>query len=137
MSRRVVYVSAAILKNEAGNIFIIQRPPHKKLAGYYEFPGGKIEPDETPEEAMVRELHEEIGITVRKEDLTPLNFFSYTYPDFHLVMLTYVIHVWQGEIHPKEDQGHFAWVSVDDFDKYPTPPADVAIIDQLKALLGA
>lgn len=137
MPHPIVYVSAAILKNEVGKIFIIQRPSHKKLGGYYEFPGGKIEPQETPEQAIVRELHEELGIEVVEGDLRPLNFFSYPYPDFHLVMFTYVIDTWQGEIHPKEDQGHFTWIDVEDFDKYPTPPADDAIIDQLKAMLRA
>ena len=136
MTHPVVYVSAAILKNAEGKICLIQRPPHKKLAGYYEFPGGKIEVSETPEQAIVRELHEEIGITVHEEDLTPLNFFSYPYPDFHLVMFTYVIHTWKGEIHAKEDQGDFVWIDVEDFNKYPTPPADVALISQLKTLLG-
>jgi len=135
MPKDVVYISAAILKNERGEIFLIQRPPHKKLAGYYEFPGGKIEPHETPEQAMVRELKEEIGIEVDEGDLRPLNFFSYAYPDFYLVMFTYILETWKGAIAPQENQGDFVWTSIDDFDKYPTPPADVAIIEKLKAIL--
>lgn len=131
---KVVYVVAAALVDKEGRVLLAQRPEGKKLAGLWEFPGGKIEQGETPETALVRELHEELGIDTRESCLAPLTFASHRYDDFHLFMPFYVCRVWKGFVEPKEGQ-QVAWVFPKDFDQYPMPPADIPLVPVLRELL--
>ena len=130
MSRRLLLVVAAALIDETGRILLAQRPEGKQLAGLWEFPGGKIDPGETPEAALVRELAEELSITVKEEELKPLTFASFTYPDFHLLMPLYACKSWTGTIHPREGQA-IAWVEPARLRDYPAPPADLPLFDWL------
>ena len=131
---KIVYVVAVALVDRDGRVLLAQRPPGKKMAGLWEFPGGKIEPGEMPEHALVRELQEELGIDTKSSCLAPLTFASHSYDDFHLFMPVFVCRVWQGMVQSKEGQS-FAWVYPKDFDKYPMPPADVPLIPILRDLL--
>lgn len=128
---KVVFVSAGVLKNLEGRVLLIQRPMGKQMAGLWEFPGGKIEDEESPELALQRELKEELGITVDVKDLTPLCFVSHSYPDFQLVMLVYTCSLWQGRIDLRENQPAFAWVSCQELKTYSLPLADLPIVDIL------
>lgn len=131
---KIVYVVAVALVDRDGRVLLAQRPPGKKMAGLWEFPGGKIEAGETPEHALVRELHEELGIDTKASCLAPLTFASHRYDDFHLFMPVFVCRVWQGMVTAKEGQS-FAWVYPKDFNKYPMPPADIPLIPALRDLL--
>ncbi len=133
--RRIVFVVAAALVDRDNRVLIAQRPEGKMLAGLWEFPGGKLDPNETPEEALVRELHEELGITVCLECLAPFTFASHTYEDFHLMMPLYVCRNWDGEVTAREGQA-LKWVRAADLPSYPMPPADIPLIPWLKDLLG-
>ena len=129
---KVVYVVAAALINADGDVLLAQRPPGKSMAGLWEFPGGKIEKDETPERALVRELSEELSITVSESDLTPITFASHTYEKFHLFMPLYAIRKWRGTPTPIEGQS-LAWVAPQDLHAYPAPDADIPLFDVLVA----
>lgn len=130
MTGRLLLVVAAALTDGVGRILLAQRPEGKQLAGLWEFPGGKIDPGETPETALVRELAEELSITVNETQLEPLTFASFTYPSFHLLMPLYRIKSWNGDIHPKEGQA-IAWVEPARLRDYPAPPADLPLFDWL------
>ncbi|MEL6862041.1 MAG: 8-oxo-dGTP diphosphatase MutT [Pseudomonadota bacterium] len=129
---KVVYVSAAALFNEDGDVLLAQRPPGKSMEGLWEFPGGKIEPGETPEAALVRELEEELAITVSHSDLKPITFASHAYESFHLFMPLYAVRHWIGTPRPTEGQ-NLAWVAPCDLHTYPAPAADVPLFDALVA----
>ncbi|MEZ0224277.1 MAG: (deoxy)nucleoside triphosphate pyrophosphohydrolase [Alphaproteobacteria bacterium] len=131
---KIFYVVAVALVDPDGRVLLAQRPPGKKMAGLWEFPGGKIENGETPEHALVRELHEELGIDTTASCLAPLTFASHAYDDFHLFMPVFVCRVWKGAVMSKEGQS-FAWVYPKDFNKYPMPPADIPLIPILRELL--
>jgi len=131
---KVVLVSAVALIDVDGRVLLAQRPAGKKLAGLWEFPGGKIEEGESPEAALIRELKEELGIDASISCLSPLTFASHAYDDFHLLMPLYACRVWQGHVIAKEGQ-NLAWAYPEDFDKYPMPPADILLIPILKELL--
>lgn len=128
---RLLLVAAAVLLDGDGRVLIAQRPQGKSLAGFWEFPGGKIEPRERPEDALVRELSEELGIEVANSDLVPTGFASHCYDDFHLLMPLWRTSVWQGEVQPREGQV-LVWVHIEELIDYPMPPADV---DLVKALI--
>jgi 8-oxo-dGTP diphosphatase len=130
MSHRLVLVVAVALYNEKGEILLAQRPEGKQLAGLWEFPGGKVEPGETPEAALVRELQEELSITVKESELEPLTFASHTYADFHLLMPLYKCQAWSGEIYPREGQA-IAWVPPANLFNFPAPPADIPLFEVL------
>ena len=104
------------------------------MAGLWEFPGGKIEEGETPEQALVRELKEELGIDTSSSCLAPVTFASHRYDDFHLMMPLFVCRVWRGQVTAKEGQ-KFVWAYPKDFDKYPMPPADVPLVPVIRELL--
>lgn len=127
---KVVYVSAAALINADGLVLLAQRPPGKAMAGLWEFPGGKIESGETPEQALVRELAEELRIKVSESDLVPLTFASHTYETFHLFMPLFALHKWIGTPHPTEGQT-LTWVAPQDLHRYPAPAADIPLFDCL------
>lgn len=131
---KILWVSAVALVDRDGRVLLAQRPAGKKLAGLWEFPGGKIEEGETPEAALVRELKEELGIDTAASCLAPLTFASHRYDEFHLMMPLYVCRVWQGHAAAQEGQA-LAWVYPKDFGKYPMPPADVPLIPALQELL--
>lgn len=132
--KKIIWVSAVALIDADGRVLLAQRPSGKMMAGLWEFPGGKIEPGETPEYALVRELKEELGIDTSVSCLAPLTFASHSYDDFHLMMPLYACRVWQGQVTAKEGQD-FAWVYPKDFDHYPMPPADIPLIPVLRELL--
>lgn len=130
MSRPTVLVSAAVLIDHARNILLTQRPEGRPYAGLWEFPGGKVETGESPEEALVRELREELGITVKIEDLIAFRFVSHAYEDFHLVMVVFTVRSWEGEITPMEGQNS-KWVKPQELLKVPTLPADHSLFELL------
>jgi 8-oxo-dGTP diphosphatase len=128
---RMILVSAAALIDPDGRVLLAQRPPGKSMAGLWEFPGGKVEPGETPEAALIRELHEELGIETWKSCLAPLTFASHAYPDFHLLMPLFACRKWDGIVCPREGQ-QLAWVRPERLRDYPMPPADLPLIPILR-----
>jgi 8-oxo-dGTP diphosphatase len=130
----LVLVAALALVDEDGRILLTQRPEGKSMAGLWEFPGGKIEPGETPEAALIREIREELGIELRAPCIAPLTFASHSYESFHLLMPLFVCRRWEGEVEPLEGQG-LAWVRAKKLRDYPMPPADIPLIPVLQDLL--
>lgn len=128
---KILLVSAAALIDADGRVLLAQRPPGKSLAGLWEFPGGKVEPDETPEAALIRELHEELGIDTFASCLAPLCFASHSYDDFHLLMPLFACRRWTGIPTPREGQA-LAWVRPARMGDYPMPPADLPLIPILR-----
>ena len=131
---KTVLVSAVALIDADGRVLLAQRPEGKTLAGLWEFPGGKVEPGETPEAALIRELHEELGIDTWKSCLAPLTFASHSYEDFHLLMPLFACRRWQGIVQAQEGQ-KLAWVRARDLASYPMPPADIPLIPILRGWL--
>jgi len=131
---RLVLVVACALIDPDGRVLIAQRPPGKMMAGLWEFPGGKVEPGERPEETVIRELQEELAITVKEACLAPFTFASHTYPDFQLLMPVYLCRRWEGTATARE-HGALRWVKPKDLPHYPMPPADLPIIPMLRDLL--
>ena len=134
MSFNTVLVAACALVDADGRVLIAQRPEGKLMAGLWEFPGGKIENGERPEDTLIRELREELGITVSEDCLAPLAFASHSYPDFHLLMPLYVCRRWKGTVIATESQ-QLAWVKPNRLRDYEMPPADAPLISHLMALL--
>ena len=134
MSLKIILVAACALIDTDGRVLIAQRPQGKAMAGLWEFPGGKIEDGEQPEQTLIRELREELSIVVSEACLAPLTFASHSYPDFHLLMPLYVCRKWQGTVTALEGQ-QLAWVKPNKLRDYPMPPADVPLISHLIALL--
>ncbi len=132
---RLLLVVAVALVDGDNRVLIAQRPPGKAFAGLWEFPGGKIEPGERPEEALLRELREELGIEVAAACLAPLTFASHAYADFHLLMPLYVCRKWRGSATARENQT-LAWVRPRALRDYPMPPADAPLVPPLIDLLG-
>jgi 8-oxo-dGTP diphosphatase len=135
-NRPLLLVAAAAMFDAEGRVLIAQRPAHKSLGGLWEFPGGKVEPGESPEDALVRELLEELDVVVQRESLDPFAFASHAYPDFHLLMPLYAVKTWQGVAVPREAQ-RLAWVKPAALHNYPMPPADAPLIAQVIAKAGA
>lgn len=131
---KTVLVSAVALIDVDGRVLLAQRPEGKSMAGLWEFPGGKIEPGETPEHALVRELEEELGINTWSSCLSPLTFASHGYDDFHLLMPLFACRKWEGIPTPREGQV-LKWVHARDLSSYPMPPADIPLIPILRDLL--
>ena len=131
---KTVLVAAVALIDADGRVLLAQRPEGKAMAGLWEFPGGKVEPGETPEAALIRELHEELGIDTWASCLAPLSFASHGYDDFHLLMPVYACRRWQGIVRPQEGQT-LAWVRAGDLRDYPMPPADIPLIPVLQMWL--
>jgi len=130
----LVLVAACALVDADGRVLLAQRPQGKPMAGLWEFPGGKVESGERPEETLIRELDEELSIVVREPCLAPLTFASHAYPDFHLLMPLYVCRRWEGTVTPREGQA-LAWVRPNRLRDYEMPPADVPLVSHLMALL--
>ncbi|MGI9388839.1 MAG: 8-oxo-dGTP diphosphatase MutT [Boseongicola sp.] len=131
---KTLLVSAVALIDPDGRLLIAQRPVGKSMAGLWEFPGGKVEPGETPEAALIRELHEELGIDTWESCLAPLTFASHSYPDFHLIMPLFACRKWKGTPTSREGQ-NLKWVKVSELRDFPMPPADIPLIPVLRELL--
>jgi len=131
----LLLVVACALVDQDNRILIAQRPPGKKLEGLWEFPGGKLDPGERPEDALIRELHEELSIHVKAPCLAPLTFASHAYEDFHLLMPLYICRRWEGFVQPREGQA-VKWVRPRELRNWPMPPADEPLIPPLVDLLG-
>jgi 8-oxo-dGTP diphosphatase len=131
---KLTLVVACALVDTDKRVLIAQRPEGKALAGLWEFPGGKLERGERPEQTLIRELHEEIGITVKADCLAPLTFASHAYDDFHLLMPLYICRRWDGEVIAREGQ-QLAWVRANKLRDYKMPPADIPLIPHLIDLL--
>jgi 8-oxo-dGTP diphosphatase len=132
--KRLLLVVACALVDRDGRVLISQRPQGKQLAGLWEFPGGKVEPGETPEACLIRELQEEIGVATKAACLAPLTFASHEYDDFHLLMPLYVCRRFEGIARPREGQA-LKWVKPRDMRDYPMPPADAPLVPILMDLL--
>ena len=124
---KIVLVTAVCLIDVDGRILLAQRPEGKSMAGLWEFPGGKVEPGETPETALIRELDEELGIDTWESCLAPLTFASHSYDEFHLLMPLFACRKWNGVVTAKEGQS-LAWVQSKHLRDYPMPPADIPLI---------
>ena len=131
MTKKVVLVSAVALIDPDGRVLLAQRPEGKSMAGLWEFPGGKVEAGETPEEALIRELHEELGIDTWSSCLAPPTFASHAYEDFHLLMPLFACRRWNGTPQSKEGQA-LKWVKAQDLKNFPMPPADIPLIPILR-----
>ncbi|PZN92662.1 MAG: 8-oxo-dGTP diphosphatase MutT [Alphaproteobacteria bacterium] len=132
---RIVHVAAAVLIDSAGFVLVQQRPEGKSLAGLWEFPGGKLEPGEAPETALVRELHEELGIAITPAQLRPLTFVSHAYREFHLVMTVWLCRAWRGEPLGFIDQP-VQWCTLEELTALPMPPADRPVLAVLARMLA-
>ncbi|MFA8384930.1 MAG: (deoxy)nucleoside triphosphate pyrophosphohydrolase [Pelagibaca sp.] len=128
---KVVLVSAVALIDPDGRILLAQRPEGKSMEGLWEFPGGKVEPNETPEQALIRELQEELGIDTWQSCLAPLTFASHSYETFHLLMPLFACRKWNGVPESKENQA-LKWVRANQLKDYPMPPADIPLIPILR-----
>lgn len=128
---KTVLVSAAALIDVDGRVLLAKRPEGKSMAGLWEFPGGKVEPGETPEAALIRELHEELGIETWASCLAPLTFASHRYEDFHLLMPVFACRKWDGVPLSQEGQT-LSWVRPENLKDYPMPPADKPLIPVLR-----
>ena len=129
-----VFVVAVALIDVDGRVLIAKRPEGKQLAGLWEFPGGKVETGETPEECLIRELHEELGIDVQEACLAPFVFASHAYESFHLLMPLYLCRRWSGVV-VKREHAALAWVKPSKLSDYPMPPADAPLVAWLRDLL--
>lgn len=131
---RILLVAAVALIDRDDRVLLAQRPPGKQMAGLWEFPGGKVDPGETPEAALIRELREELAVDTEESCLAPFTFASHAYKDFHLLMPLYVCRVWKGTPTPLEGQ-QLAWVRPNRMKDYPMPPADKPLVAMLRDLL--
>jgi 8-oxo-dGTP diphosphatase len=132
---RVVLVAAVALIDTDGRVLLAQRPAGKAMAGLWEFPGGKVEPDETPEAALIREMDEELGIGTWSSCLAPLTFASHGYDDFHLLMPVFACRRWTGTPRAREGQG-LTWARPQQLRNFDMPPADRPLIAIIRDLLG-
>jgi len=135
MTKPLVLVAAVALIDAEKRVLIAQRPEGKPMAGLWEFPGGKVEAGETPEDALCREIKEELDVELCRTCLAPFNFASHAYEHFHLLMPLYVCRTWEGEIAPREGQT-FTWVRALHLSRYRMPPADEPLIPWLRDFLG-
>jgi 8-oxo-dGTP diphosphatase len=133
-AKPIVLVAAVALIDTDGRVLLAERPAGKHLAGMWEFPGGKVQPGETPETALIRELDEELGIDVEASCLAPFTFASHPYSEFHLLMPLYVCRKWSGIVTAREGQ-RLKWVRPAQLADYPMPPADKPLVAMLRDLL--
>jgi 8-oxo-dGTP diphosphatase len=134
VSAKIVLVAACAMIDADGRVLLAERPEGKTMAGLWEFPGGKVEPGERPEQTLIRELNEELDVVVDEECLAPLTFASHAYPDFHLLMPLYVCRRWEGIVRAREGQ-RLVWVRPNRLKDYKMPPADEPLIAHLTTLL--
>ena len=131
---KITHVSAVALIDPDGRILLAQRPEGKSMAGMWEFPGGKVEPGETPEHTLIRELKEELGIEIKQACLAPGTFVSHSYDEFHLIMYLFLCRRWEGTPQGLEGQA-LTWKRVSEMRDMPMPPADVPLVAMLADLL--
>jgi 8-oxo-dGTP diphosphatase len=131
----ILLVAAVALVDPDGRVLVTRRPEGKAMAGLWEFPGGKLDPCESPESCLIRELEEELGVTTEAACLAPLTFASHAYAEFHLLMPLYVCRVWQGDPRPREGQA-LRWLRPRQLRGLEMPPADLPLIPHLEELLG-
>jgi 8-oxo-dGTP diphosphatase len=131
---KTVLVAACALIDPDGRVLVAQRPPGKAMAGLWEFPGGKVEPEERPEDALIRELAEELGITVKEACLAPFTFASHSYPEFHLLMPLFLCRRWENTPIAREHSA-LKWIGVKELGSIRMPPADLPLIPMLRDLL--
>jgi 8-oxo-dGTP diphosphatase len=131
---KLTLVVACALVDADKRVLIARRPEGKTMAGLWEFPGGKIEAGEQPEQTLIRELQEELGITVSEACLAPLTFASHAYESFHLLMPLYICRRWEGDVTAREGQA-LSWVRANKLRDYPMPPADIPLLPHLIDLL--
>lgn len=134
--RRLLLVVAALLVDGQGRVLITQRPPGKAMAGLWEFPGGKLEVGETPEEGLARELHEELGVKTEPQDFHPFAFASHQYADFHLLMPLYECRRWTGEFQAR-DVAAYRFIEPSDLGTVEMPPADAPLVDRIVEAFGS
>lgn len=132
---KLVFVVACAIIDADNRVLLAKRPAGKMLAGLWELPGGKMEPGEGPEQTLIREIKEEVNITVKEACLSPLTFASHAYEDFHLLMPVWICRRWQGPERPLEGQD-LVWVRARELRTFPMPPADEPLIPILIDLLG-
>ncbi len=130
-ARPTLLVVAVALIDADGRVLVSRRPEGKPMAGLWEFPGGKVQHGETPEQALIREMREELDIDTAQSCLAPFTFASHEYDDFHLLMPLYVCRVWKGMVAPREGQ-ELKWLRPDDLRDYPMPPADIPLVAMLR-----
>ncbi|RYZ13370.1 MAG: (deoxy)nucleoside triphosphate pyrophosphohydrolase [Alphaproteobacteria bacterium] len=128
-AKPLLLVAAVALVRSDGRLLLAQRPKGKAMAGLWEFPGGKVEAGESPQGALVRELAEELGVTVSEADMTAFSFASHAYEKFHLLMPVFLVRRWEGDVEPREGQ-QLAWVSAAEIRSYPAPEADLPLFEQ-------
>ncbi len=126
----IVIVAAAAIIDADGRVLLAQRPQNKNMGGLWEFPGGKVEKNETPENALIRELREELAINTEESCLAPLTFVSHRYDDFHILLMLYVCRKWQGNPTPQENNP-ITWVRPQKLKDYPMPAADKPLVAML------
>jgi 8-oxo-dGTP diphosphatase len=131
LQRKILLVVAAALIDPDGRVLLARRPPGKSMAGQWEFPGGKLAAGESPEQALIRELREELGIETSESCLAPIAFASHDYDHFHLAMPLFALRQWSGQPRPIEGQT-LAWVSKQHLADYPMPPADIPLVAHLR-----
>lgn len=131
MTKPVITVVGAVLQDDQGRVLLAQRPPNKSMPHLWEFPGGKVEKGESPEAALVREMHEEIGLVVSPSHLKPFTFVSMSYPNFHIILLVYRCLEWTGTPQAREGQEGIEWICPKDLHQYPMPEANRALIPLL------
>ena len=131
MTQTIIHVAVGVIIDDSGHVLLGRRLKGTHLAGYWEFPGGKVEPGETPEHALIRELQEELGIDTWASCLAPLTFASHSYDNFHLLMPLFACRKWHGTPQPKEGQ-NLKWVRAKDLRDYPMPAADLPLIPVLR-----
>lgn len=127
-------VACAVLVDGDGRVLVATRPAGKDMAGLWEFPGGKVQPDESPERALIRELAEELGIETAASCLAPCGFSSHAYPDFHLLLLAFAIRKWRGRPRPREGQ-RLQWLRPPELFRLAMPPADKPLLGQILSIL--
>jgi 8-oxo-dGTP diphosphatase len=131
---KTVLVAAMALVDADGRVLLAQRPEGKSMAGLWEFPGGKVEPGETPEHCIRREMQEELGVVLCEHCFAPVTFVSHAYETFHLLMLLYIARRWEGIPTPLEGQ-KIAWRRVSEMAALPMPPADLPLVAALRDLV--
>jgi 8-oxo-dGTP diphosphatase len=131
---KLLLVAACALIDVDGRVLLAERPSGRPMAGLWEFPGGKVEAGERPEQSLIREMKEELGIVIKEACLAPLTFASHSYQDFHLLMPLYVCRRWEGSVTPEEGQ-RVVWVRPNRLKEYPMPPADEPLVAHLMTLL--
>jgi 8-oxo-dGTP diphosphatase len=131
---KLLLVAACALVDADGRVLICRRPEGKQMAGLWEFPGGKVEPGETPEAALIREMKEELGIEIKAACLAPFVFASHAYDGFHLLMPLYLCRRWEGMVQALEHSA-LAWARPDKLGDYPMPPADAPLVAYLRDFL--